>query len=82
MSSRRATARLSGRSVNGVAGDDPAGVWAGASGVRASNRGARPTVAIRPAILPKKDFREWVGVTGRRGLVKVSERAKGATFPK
>jgi hypothetical protein len=25
-----------------------------------------------PMILPKKDFREWMGVTGRRGLVKVA----------
>jgi len=53
------------------AGDEAAEAGA-ASGFRASSRGAMPTAAKMPMILPKKDFREWMGVTGRRGLVKVA----------
>jgi hypothetical protein len=64
------------------AGDEPGAEGAEASEFRASSRGARPTAAKMPTILPKKDFREWMGVTGRRGLIKVSERSKGAAFPK
>ena len=61
--------------VEDAVGEDPgdeAAEAGAASGFRASSRGARPTAAKMPMILPKKDFREWMGVTGRRGLVKVA----------